>query len=303
VEGRGWLVTTRITQQTRRLKSVAACESEAWTIASWKIKKPGRVHLRPFKCNSWRHEGECREKAGARDFVRCKEAMESKDSWVYAVLTFDPSEWKGEYQAYRGGGKLWNRLRTILCRKYGKLDYIQTWEATKKGWPHVNIVINNEQILKECEGDGWKKFRQDLKRMAVRAGFGKVLWVEPVRDPVEMAGYITKLSRELTGASRKDQVPVNAPRHFRRLRASRGLLPAKLSHAGVWTGQMIQRNVEEIRSIERTRGLDVEALANPGLWTVFSHCEERSVEVETHYEVEILENIILEKMVQETRAG
>ena len=42
-----------------------------------------------------------------------------------------------------------------------------------------------------------------------------------------MAGYLTKLARELTGAGVKSQVPVNAPRHFRRIRASAKLLPPR----------------------------------------------------------------------------
>ena len=167
----------------------------------------------------------------------------------------------------------------------------------------MNIIIHNEEILRRCAGEGWRKWRQDLKKLAVKAGFGEVLWVEPVRDSEAMAGYMTKLSRELTGASRKDQVPVNAPRHFRRLRASRGLLPSAYSHAGVWTGRMIQKSVGEIRQHERIWGLDIEALANPNLWTLHRTVDDGETIEEVSIEVEVIEEFILEKMVQETRAG
>jgi hypothetical protein len=40
-----------------------------------------------------------------------------------------------------------------------------------------------------------------------------------------MAGYLVKLARELVGADNKSQIPWDAPPHFRRLRATRGLLP------------------------------------------------------------------------------
>ena len=92
-EGRRWLVNTRITQRNGRMRSVVACDSGAWTIASWKVESPSKKHLRPFKCRSWRHEGECREWRGAQDFLRCREAIQSRPGWVYAVLTFDPKQW------------------------------------------------------------------------------------------------------------------------------------------------------------------------------------------------------------------
>jgi len=317
-EGRGCLVNTRITPRREgvktlkgrkpdrkkgRFKSVIACETGAWSILSWKVKDPSRKHLRPFKCGSWRHEGKCRERAGARDFVRCRDGIESRDAWIYIVLTFDPKQWEGSFHAYKHGGKLWNRLNSRLTRRYGKIDYVQTWEATQKGWPHVNIVLHNDEILQRCAGEGWRDWRQELRVMASEVGFGEVLWVEPVRDKTEMAGYITKLSRELTGASRKDQVPVNAPAHFRRLRASRGLLPPVHSHTGIWTGAMVMKSVAEIRKMERVWGLDVEVLVNPHLWTLIRSLDDGELIEEIEVEVENLENIILEKMVQETRAG
>lgn len=61
-----------------------------------------------------------------------------------------------------------------------------------------------------------------------------------------MAGYLVKLARELTGSARKDQVPVDAPSHFRRLRASRGLLPAAFTGSGEYTGEMRQKPKEQV---------------------------------------------------------
>ena len=312
-EGRDWLVNNSLTHRKGRLKSVVACESGAWTIASWKVKKPSRKHFRKFKCRSWRHEGECRKRAGALDFMRCKEGIESRDGWIYVVLTYDPKQWSGKWEAFKQGGKMWNRLRSRLNRKYGKVEYIQTWEAHQSGWPHVNLIMHNLEMLRICGPQGsksWRKFRKELNKMAVEVGFGKRIWVEPMRNGEEMAGYITKLGgklsalpEEMTGAMAKDQTPVDAPRHFRRIRASRGLLPAKFSHEGVWTGRMIQKSVEEIRKIEREWGLDVEALANPHLWTLIRSLDDGELIEEIEVEVEILENIIHEKFDAEVRAG
>jgi hypothetical protein len=309
-EGRDWLVNTGITPRKGRMKSVIACESGAWTIASWKVKKPGRVHLRPFKCQSWRHEGECRERAGARDFVRCKQGIESRDGWLYVVLTYDQKRWSGQWAAFKAGGKMWNKLRSRLVRRYGKIDYLQTWEAHQNGFPHVNLVMHNEEMLKRCEGNGWKKFRQELKKMAVEVGFGMVLTVETVRDEKKMAGYITKLSRqlsalpkEMTGANVKDQTPVNAPKHFRRLRASRGLLPPALSHGGEWTGRMIMKSIEEVRKRVRLWGLDIEAIANDHLWTLYRRVVTRFIGPEIVYEAVPVKINIRKKFDAEVRAG
>jgi hypothetical protein len=60
-----------------------------------------------------------------------------------------------------------------------------------------------------------------------------------------MAGYLVKLTRELTGAGPKNQIPVNAPRHFRRLRASKGLLPPRKKNDHV-TGALVKIPIDEL---------------------------------------------------------
>ncbi len=238
---------TAPTPKKGRLRYVAACEQKAWTLVTWPKTDPGKRQLTRFRCRSWRHEGECREWKGAQDFTRCREGIRSRSGWTYVVLTFDPKDWPGQAAAYRWAGTLWNRLRLALTRRYGRIEYIQTWEATKKGWPHVNILFHNPAIA----AAGWKRFRRVLGALAVRAGFGRVLWAEPMRDADAMAGYLVKLARELTGAARKDQVPVDAPRHFRRLRASRGLLPPVFHNPEI-AGELKQKPLEVVTLDERS---------------------------------------------------
>lgn len=228
----------------RRLRYVAACEAKAWSIVTWRRSDPGKKKVICFTCRSWRHEGSCRKWKGAQDFVRCREAIGSRSGWTYVVLTFDPRNWPGRDAAFKGGKVLWNRLRSALIREFGPIDYLQTWEATRKGWPHVNILLHNATI----NGMRWKAFRQLLKLLAVRAGFGKVLWAEPMKHKDAMAGYIVKLANELTGAGVKNQVPVDAPKHFRRLRASRGLLPPAHKNPDI-TGEFVQAPKEYVEAM------------------------------------------------------
>ena len=58
--------------------------------------------------------------------------------------------------------------------------------------------------------------------MAVECGFGFIFWIERVRNKGELTNYFLKIATELGKAS---QIPVNAPKNFRRVRASQKLLP------------------------------------------------------------------------------
>jgi hypothetical protein len=98
---------------------------------------------------------------------------------------------------------------------------------------------------------GWRRWFRDA---AVRAGFGPVVWAECItpRNPDALAGYFIKLARELTGGvggDKGDQSPVDAPKGFRRIRASRGLLPKSTLFGrgdGPTTGSLrLFRSVEE----------------------------------------------------------
>ena len=223
------------------LRSVRACEERSWSIITWSKADPSNKRTVPFRCKSWRHEGDCRRWKGAQDFVRVRDAIRSRPggSWLYLVLTFDPSEYQDEFAAYRAGLDCWGRLAKRIARQWGELAYVQTWEKHKSGWPHVNVLLWCPLMAAAVDGDGWKSIRANwLGPAAVASGFGLRVWLEPMKNADAMAGYVSKLSRELTGAGVKDQVPVNAPRHFRRLRASRRLLPPPFKRQDI-TGVLV----------------------------------------------------------------
>lgn len=174
--------------------------------------------------------------------MRCAEALESRKNWVSVVLTFAQKDWSNPFDQYTKGGELWACLRKRIVREYGATAYLQTWERHKKGGAHVNVCLSNPRIFHQVAADfrpwknGW------LEPHAVECGFGFRCWVEPVVGKRGMAGYLTKLSRELTGASAKGQTPFDAPPHFRRLRASRGLLPP--IRKGDLTGALIRCSLQ-----------------------------------------------------------
>jgi hypothetical protein len=165
--------------------------------------------------------------------------------WVYLVLTFDPSKWASPWESYKGAVRCWDRLRKRLTRRYGRIEYIQTWERHQSGWPHANLVIRNAAIAAAVDKDADAWNHRILRPAAVGCGFGYKTWAEGIRNRDATAGYLVKLSRELVDADGKGQVPVNAPKNFRRLRASRGLLPPVYKNND-YTGRLLQVPADRI---------------------------------------------------------
>lgn len=208
-----------------QLRYVRACQECRWHLKLWRRDNPSERWYVPFTCRSWRCKGRCQLWKGAQDFRRVQEGVNSREWWVVLTLTYDPRGWKNQWAMWRGGMHLWDKLRKRFVREWGKMDYVQTWEAHASGQPHVNVAISNQNFWTACCVD-WQLIRRTWVKPHVRAsGFGNILYVTVAYDLDGMAGYFTKLARELTGTAKKDQTPYNAPPHFRRLRPSQGLLP------------------------------------------------------------------------------
>lgn len=227
-----------------------ACEGRKWSLLVWKRGSEGfgPIKVVPYRCGSWRCR-RCSWAVARDDFRRIERSVKSRGWWVYAVLTFDPGAWGSPWEAYRGGGKLWDKgLRKSLERRYGKLAYLQTWERTQRGWPHLNILLSSESLEEHvkalperrrfssalCHGTGreghWTAWRRVLRPLAIAAGFGRIVWVEIVDSRAAVAAYMGKIAKELSSARLKqgDQTPIGAPSHFRRIRASHGLLGVRV---------------------------------------------------------------------------
>jgi len=223
-------------------RSCHACAENAWSLHAWqKGKSPKDTGIVvPFRCKSWRHAGACARWKASQDFARCHEALtQNGRRWVYMMVTFAQQEWKNPIDQYLYGSDMWYLAKKMLEREYGKIRYIQTWERHKRPGSHFNNAIECKGLFERVNGD--KKFRERnacILPILKHCGFGEICWVERMRCARDLARYISKLSHELIGAELKGQVPFDAPPHFRRLRASRGILPP--AHKGEeWTGRMI----------------------------------------------------------------
>jgi hypothetical protein len=217
------------------MKYVEACEAQDWHLQIWPtetlpdgeiISKEDQSIFVPFKCRSWRHPGPCREWKGAQDFARIRAAMLDSQYWTHIVLTFRHGKGEPRDADFRRGLACWAKLRKRLVRSFRPMVYIQTWEIHTTLWPHAHVAINSRRLSDACHWSPKENWIRLIEHKAAECGFGYVGWCEPLRDEEAMAGYFTKLARELTDGGRKCQIPINAPPHFRRLRASAGVLPA-----------------------------------------------------------------------------
>lgn len=232
--------------------TVEACQGRVWHLHVWDPENPAGTsqHL-PWACRSWRCQGECRRWKGAQDFARIAQAMEEREHWSYIVLGFAQADWKCVFDQYKAGLGMWAKLRKRFTRRWGKFAYIQTWERYQKGGAHLNLVVSSKALFEAI----WQDYRPTrnlwLEPNAVACGFGYRTWLEPVIGEEGMAGYLGKLSRELTGAQNKSQVPDDAPHHFRRIRASRYTLPPT-THSEL-TGRIVFCNLEAWNKCSTTR--------------------------------------------------
>jgi hypothetical protein len=97
------------------------------------------------------------------------------------------------------------------------------------------------------ETEGTSLAKKKISEMAIPCGFGPNVRVETMRSRERISSYFAKLALELTGASEKNQIPLNAPPHFRRIRATQGLLPKRVKDDTI-TGVMSMFPAEVIHA-------------------------------------------------------
>jgi hypothetical protein len=110
-----------------------------------------------------------------------------------------------------------------LSRRFGRIEYVQTWEQHRSGVPHVNVVLRAPSLLEYVDSLGSKipskwtrersahpdrvvlRYRSEFRSLALRSGFGREVWIENAWTPKPgeerplsgLASYLVKLSRTL----------------------------------------------------------------------------------------------------------
>ncbi|HEU4582562.1 MAG TPA: hypothetical protein VFS67_30105 [Polyangiaceae bacterium] len=208
-------------------------------------------------------------------FARIQEAFATTDpkDVVFLVLTLNPEQHlRGKSRladVYREfgsrGERFLKRVRRWMIRNdmtpFGR-EWVSTVEAHRSGVPHINFMIrsadlaaflrqDNESRRPACESDvNATLIRGELKPHLLACGFGWRSTAEALRLNVRpqegvsvLAGYITKIActadQTLGELAKRTQVPMMAPKNFRRLRSGKGFLP--LRRKGELTGALIRR--------------------------------------------------------------
>lgn len=238
------------------LPYVAACEHGIWTLHNWRRGDSTAYELRPYRCKSWRHEGPCRRFRAALDFRRIMDAMDSRKFWLAGLITHDQAAWMDWTDQYRCSVYMWSAMRQRILRKWGKFEYVQTWERHAGVGIHCHIAICCENLWHATPSKKANNITYNWWRpAAVACGFGPVGSISAIRSKSDYSKYLSKKAAELIGGGVKDQMPWDAPPHFRRIRASRGLLP-KIKTSDEWTGRLI---FEEKETAEKLAAIFAQA--------------------------------------------
>jgi hypothetical protein len=235
-------------------RSVEACQNNQWHLKLYN-KKTEEWLAAPFRCLSWRCKT-CGSKIARRDYLRTFEAFQKHDQWAFLVLTLHVTKFQekklSNQFAYKVINKNFAKLRKRIEREYGRFEFVRVVERTpSNSFPHVNVVFHCPELFKQFDSDEkitkWNK--RWLTKHAKQSGFGVNHKIRFCENKQITANYLAKTGLFTTVAkevSKQTQVPFDAPSHFRRLGATRGLLPSinqKLSSD--WTGLLIKSPIPE----------------------------------------------------------
>lgn len=239
-------------------KYIRACQAKAWTVKLWPKNDPSKPEYICYACRSWRCQGDCARANAAQLFARLTASIARvPDFWCFLTLTLDPKRFKSRESMYKRVGGMWAQFRHELKRIYGYDHFFLAFEVSVRAKAlHIHAIVRSKKLYAEVQhapgemvfkgkpslgaGRVWKDW---LKPTALACGFGFKCDVSAVRDHGAMSGYLVKssgISGELSQADSKDQLPIDAPKGFRRIRSSKGFLVPKLKNEDV-TGELIQR--------------------------------------------------------------
>jgi len=136
----------------------------------------------------------------------------SREVWYMMTLTFERDASLCIKDRYESLHVAWKSFIGDLRNAFADLDYLAVIEEHRSGLPHVNLVIHNSVFhrayshpIRICP------LIEGLQRLAIQCGFGRRLYLEPVRNRAALSRYLAK----------GNQFPWNGPHHHRRFRVSR----------------------------------------------------------------------------------
>jgi hypothetical protein len=184
--------------------------------------------------------------------------MAKKNKWIFMVLTINRSDFDSHTHAYKEICENLKVLRKRMERAFGEVAYIRVVEQhTKFPFPHLNFVFYCEELFSQYPDNEslylWLK--RWLTPNAKQCGFGVIHTAEYVSSQKAVSEYMAKsaVNHINSEISKRSQVPLDAPSHFRRLGATRGLLPPRKGPKTEWKGELIKSPLDLLTQDGETR--------------------------------------------------
>jgi hypothetical protein len=111
-------------------------------------------------------------------------------------LTIDPKKFFRLYDEFVFINRAWNKLRSWLRRRYGDFEFLRVLEVTKKGRPHLHVLISGIKWINQSElSDIWQKY-----------GGGEVVYIKRVynRNNVKICRYVLKYVNKTLSLENKE---------------------------------------------------------------------------------------------------
>ena len=99
-------------------------------------------------------------------------------------LTIDPKKFFRLYDEFVFINRAWNKLRSWLRKRYGDFEFLRVLEVTKKGRPHLHVLISGIKWINQGKlSEIWEKY-----------GGGEVVYIKRVynRNNVKVCRYVLK---------------------------------------------------------------------------------------------------------------
>lgn len=273
---------------------VAAGRAAPMILRTWpRGGDPADGSRQAARCGSWRCPS-CAWWRNAQDFARIVEAFAPHpvEECTFMVLTVE-RRWSDPWDAYRALSRqsrnFLARLRRAFAGEPGS-RWVMAVEQHRDGYPHVNLLMHapiltrlvraSVQLRRDrgLDQGGELVMKGDLLRCATETGWGWRSTAEPVRvqrrdagdsPHGQAAGYLVKVAARET--SKLAQLPTEAPKNFRRLRAGLRFLPPVRRDPSI-TGAMLRvldgcivavgRTEDEQRRAELDRAVMVESFTH-----------------------------------------
>ena len=119
---------------------------------------------------------------------------------VKLEITLDPKGFYSLYDEFKFLPKLWNVVRVWLERNYGKFEFLRILETTKKGRPHLHILVvfHDEKVnswframRRKDKESRFQSFYGEFKSEVLKNKGGWV-WVRPVKGKLNLVSYAMK---------------------------------------------------------------------------------------------------------------